>query len=131
MFLHNLTRAQKLTFVELARELIASDHRLTEEEEGTLAKLAAEMGVPSDLKRRANRSALATTFDSRRSRITLLIDLLTIGFADHAALASEENEFLTEIATLLGIDQAELQRLENWVARHTALMHEAEALFGE
>ena len=64
-------------------------------------------------------------FDTRRSRIIALLNLLKLSYAD-GAFEVEEECLLKEISQAFGLPDAEFLLLDNWIRRLTAL--EAEAL---
>ena len=66
-------------------------------------------------------------FDSRRSRIIALLNLLKLSYAD-GAFEIEEECLLKQISETFAVDDAEFLLLDNWVKRLTTLEAEAESL---
>ena len=58
---------------------------------------------------------IGATFDTRKSRIIALLNLIRLSYAD-GALEIEEECLLKEISRGFGIDDEEFKLLDNWVA---------------
>lgn len=121
MFLENLEPREKRAFLALALKVVHADGVLAEREARILATLSDAIGEPA---LEGTVEELAAVFQSRRSRVSALLELMGIGYADgeyHVA----EIESVAEIARALGFPDDELVGLENWVVRQVALIEEA------
>jgi hypothetical protein len=123
MFVAMLSTEQRRAFMVCAHRLIAADGIVVREERAALAALAVEMGSPrpggAELEafHELDESALATLFDSHRTRVAALIELLGLARSDHEFTLDEES-FVTVMAHEMGLDAAELGRLDAWVVEH-------------
>ena len=121
MFLENLEPCEKRAFLALAHKVVHADGVLAEREARILATLSDAIGEPA---LDGTVEELAAAFQSRRSRVSALLELMGMGYADgeyHVA----EIESVAEIARALGFSDDELVGLENWVVRQVALIEEA------
>ena len=121
MFLENLEPREKRAFLALAQKVVHADGVLAEREARILAALSDAIGAPA---LDGTVEELAAAFQSRRSKVSALLELMGIGYVDgeyHVA----EIESVAEIARALGFADDELVGLENWVVRQVALIEEA------
>lgn len=124
MFLAMFSDEQKHAFLTCAHRVIAADGVVVGEERAALAAMTTEMGISNiDLDDR-DETALAAVFDSRRTRVVALLELLGLAHSDHEYTLDEES-FITVLAHEMGLDAAELARLDDWVQRHVTLIEEA------
>lgn len=128
MFLHRLNAEQKVAFVELARTLIAADARLSDQEEQMLGLMTQEMGVSvsSDDAVRPVKE-LCTLFSDRQSRVSVLLELIGLSYAD-GEFVGEEHGLLRQIAAEFGMGESEMQAATEWVLQQMALATAAAAL---
>lgn len=121
MFLENLEPREKRAFLGLAHKVVHADGVLEEREAQILATLSETIEEPA---LEGTVEELATEFQSRRSKVFALLELMGIGYVDgdyHVA----EVESVAEIARALGFSDDELPGLESWVVRQLALLEEA------
>lgn len=121
MFLENLEAREKRAFLALAHKVVHADGVLAEREAEILATLSSAIREPA---LEGTVEELAAAFQSRRSKVFALLELMGIGYVDgeyHVA----EIESVAEIATALGFSGDELVGMENWVVRQIALIEEA------
>lgn len=121
MFLENLEPREKRAFLALAHKVVHADGVLAEREARILATLSDAIGAPA---LDGTVEELAAAFQSRRSKVSALLELMGIGYVDgeyHVA----EIESVAEIARVLGFADDELVGLENWIVRQVALIEEA------
>ncbi len=133
MFVAMLSTEQRRAFMACARRLVAADGCVVREERAALAALAVEMGSPRpgdpDLEALdgLDESALAALFDSRRARVAVLLELLGLARSDHE-FSLDEKSFVTVMAHEMGLDAAELARLDAWAEEHERQLAAAFAL---
>jgi hypothetical protein len=72
---------------------------------------------------------IAATFDSRKSRLIALLNLLRLSYAD-GAFEVEEECLLKEVSRAFEVSEEEFLLLDNWVRRLNALETEARRLMG-
>lgn len=131
MFLFHLTPAERRAFAGLAQHLIAADERQQAAETGELQRLEAELGIPVASSRAlAPTSEVLGTFVSRTSRVSVVLELLTLAYADGEPHPNEM-EMLKSVAVGLGISELRLLEMEDWVVRQMALSAEVSALLAE
>jgi hypothetical protein len=130
MFLTMLNEAEKRAFAVLAQRLVAADEVLRSEELQALETLWAEMGIASPPADGRDESELAAAFETRRSRVVALLELLGLAYSDRDFCLDEES-MITAVAHEMGLDAAELDRLDRWVADHLRRLDDAFALMAE
>jgi len=126
MFLFHLTPAERVTFVGLAKHLIAADGGEGPAETATLSAMAAELGTAlGNLPALLPTSEVLGAFVSRSSKATVVLELLRLAYADGLPHPNEM-ELLQVIAVGLGISELRLLEMENWVVQQMPLLAEAE-----
>ena len=115
----------------LAHNVVVSDGLLDPNEEGMLDEFKREMDLNSaDDVEYLELSGIEEIFDSHRSRVVALVNLLRLGYAD-GAFEIEEECLLREVCKAFQLPDEEFLLLENWVRRLVALEDEARTLMGE
>ena len=128
MWLNSLSENQRNALIRLAHNVVVSDGLLDPNEEGMLHEFQQEMGlVDVGELEYLELTGIDKVFDSRRSRIVALINLLKLSYAD-GAFEIEEECLLKEIAQSFQVDDAHFLLLDNWVKRLLSLEEEALAL---
>ena len=125
MWLSALSTEQREALMGLAHNVVVSDGLLDPNEEGMLDEFKREMELTQVDVEYLELSGIEQVFNSRKSRVIALVNLLRLGYAD-GAFEIEEECLLKEISQAFGLPDAEFLLLDNWVRRLTAL--EAEAL---
>ena len=126
MWLGSLSDTQRQALLRLAHNVIVSDGLLDPNEEGMMDEFRREMELTAlDEPEYLEIEGIDKIFDTRRSRIIALLNLLKLSYAD-GAFEIEEECLLKEISQAFGLPEAEFMLLDNWVRRLTSL--EAEAL---
>lgn len=125
MWLSALSSQQRDALLGLAHNVVVSDGLLDPKEEGMLDEFKREMELnPAVEPRYLQLEGIGATFDSRKSRIIALLNLIRLSYAD-GALEIEEECLLKEISRGFGIEDAEFKLLDNWVRRLLSLEAEA------
>jgi tellurite resistance protein len=115
----------------LAHNVVVSDGLLDPNEEGMLDEFKREMELnPADDAEYLELSGIEQIFDSHKSRVVALVNLLRLGYAD-GAFEIEEECLLREVCKAFQLPDEEFLLLENWVRRYVALEDEARALMGD
>lgn len=128
MWLSVLNQIQREALLGLAHNVIVSDGLLDPNEEGMLDEFKREMELGSTIEvEYLELSGIERTFDSRRSRVIAVLNLLRLSYAD-GAFEIEEECLLKEISRSFELSEAEFLLLDNWVRRYIALEDEARAL---
>lgn len=131
MWLSQLSEKQREALMGLAHNVVVSDGLLDPNEEGMLDEFKREMDLTSagDVEY-LELSGIEEIFDSHRSRVVALVNLLRLGYAD-GAFEIEEECLLREVCKAFQLPDEEFLLLENWVRRLVALEDEARALMGD
>jgi hypothetical protein len=126
MWLSLLTEEQRRGLLGLAHNVVVSDGLLDPNEERMMNEFKREMDlhprVQSDY---IELDGIDRVFDTHRSRVIALLNLLRLSYVD-GAFEIEEECTLMEISQAFSFSDDEFQLLNNWVKRLVAL--EAEAL---
>ncbi len=114
----------------LAHDVVVSDGLLDPNEEGMLDEFKREMdlNVSSESEYLAL-DGIEGIFDTRKSRMIALLNLLRLSYAD-GAFEIEEECLLKEISRAFDVTDDDFMLLDNWVRRLVALEDEARSLMG-
>lgn len=130
MWLSALTSEQRNALLGLAHNVVVSDGLLDPNEEGMLDEFKREMDLRPNLEvEYLELDGIAATFDSRKSRLIALLNLLRLSYAD-GAFEVEEECLLKEVSRAFEVSDEEFLLLDNWVRRLNALETEARRLIG-
>jgi uncharacterized tellurite resistance protein B-like protein len=130
MWLSALTSEQRNALLGLAHNVVVSDGLLDPNEEGMLDEFKREMDLRPNLEvEYLELDGIAATFDSRKSRLIALLNLLRLSYAD-GAFEVEEECLLKEVSRAFEVSEEEFLLLDNWVRRLNALETEARRLMG-
>jgi tellurite resistance protein len=128
VWLNALTEEQRRVLLGLAHNVVVSDGLLDPNEEFMLDDFKREMDLhprtPSDY---VELAGIELTFETRRARTIAMLNLLRLSYVD-GAQEIEEECLLKEVSRVFGFDEADFQRLDNWVRRLLALEQEAQTL---
>ena len=114
----------------LAHNVVVSDGLLDPNEETMLDEFKREMSLSSTEEvEYLELEGIEAIFDSRRSRMVALLNLLRLSYSD-GAFEIEEECRLKEISQAFEVPDAEFQLLDNWVKRLVGLEEEALNLMG-
>ncbi len=129
MFLSNLSLDQKKAFLAIALKIVGADGRLDPRERRMIEGMRYEMGLwnETDLPK-GYIEELVKPFDTRRSRVALMLECLALAYADEE-LSGEEEKILRELAILFEFTEEDANAMEKWVQDYKKLMLEAEGLF--
>ena len=130
MWLSSLTDLQRNALLRLAHNVIVSDGLLDPNEEGMLDEFKREMelGQTGEVEY-LELSGIERIFDTRKSRVVALLNLLRLGYAD-GAFEIEEECLLKEVCRAFQLPEDEFLLLDNWVRRLITLEEEARSLMG-
>ena len=130
MWLSSLEPEQRKALLGLAHNVVVSDGLLDPNEEGMLDEFKREMELNPALESEyLELEGIKQTFDSRKSRLIALLNLLRLSYAD-GAFEIEEECLLREISEAFGVSDEEFMLLDNWVRRLLSLEDEARDLMG-
>lgn len=128
MWLRGLNDRQREALLGLAHNVVVSDGLLDPNEEGMLDDFKREMELhPATEAEYLELDGIEQTFDSRKSRMIAILNLLRLSYAD-GAFEIEEECLLKEISRTFAISDEEFLLLDNWVRRLLALEDEARRL---
>jgi len=126
MFLSTLNQQQQKTFLNLAHSVVVSDGDLTTTEDLMMLEMCREMDLASSAEAHyIDIDGADQIFDTKRSRVVVLISLIRLGYAD-GAFEVEEKSFIKDLCRLFDVSDEDFSLLENWVRRLTALEREAQ-----
>ena len=129
MWLSSLSDEQRRALMGLAHNVVVSDGLLDPNEEGMLDEFRREMELEADEIEYLELSGIERIFDSRKSRVVALVNLLRLGYAD-GAFEIEEECLLREVCKSFQLPDDQFLLLDNWVRRYVALEEEARHLMG-
>ena len=128
MWLSALSSEQRQALLGLAHNVVVSDGLLDPNEEGMLDEFRREMELhPTAEAGYLELDGVGATFDTRRSRIIVLLNLLRLSYAD-GAFEIEEECLLKEVGRAFGVTDEEFRLLDNWIRRFLSLEEEARIL---
>ena len=130
MWLSSLKPEQRQALLGLAHNVVVSDGLLDPNEEGMMDEFKREMELNPALESEyLELEGIEQIFDSRKSRLIALLNLLRLSYVD-GAFDIEEECLLKEISDAFGVSDDEFMLLDNWVRRLLALEREARRLMG-
>ena len=130
MWLSSLEPEQRQAFMGLAHDVVVSDGLLDPNEEGMLDEFKREMGLNVATESEyLELDGIEGIFDTRKSRLIALLNLLQLSYAD-GAFEIEEECLLKEISRAFDVTDDDFMLLDNWVRRLVALEDEARSLVG-
>lgn len=131
MFLFHLTPTERTSFVGLAKHLVAADGREGLAETEALRLIEAELGASvACIPAVAPSSEVLATFVTRASRAAMVLELLTLAYADGLP-HPDEMEMLKVVASGVGISELRLLEMEDWVVQQIPLTVKANAFLTE
>ncbi|MCZ6459468.1 MAG: hypothetical protein O6766_08910 [Gammaproteobacteria bacterium] len=130
MWLASLKPDQRQALIGLAHDVVVSDGLLDPNEEGMLDEFKREMELNLATESEyLELDGIEGIFDTRKSRLIALLNLLRLSYAD-GAFEIEEECLLKEISRAFDITDDDFMLLDNWVRRLIALEDEARGLVG-
>ncbi len=130
MWLSSLHPEQRQALLGLAHNVIVSDGLLDPNEEGMLDEFKREMELnPAEESDYLELDGIERIFDTRKSRVIALLNLIRLSYAD-GAFEIEEECLLKEISRTFEVSDEDFLLLDNWVRRLLALETEARRLMG-
>ncbi len=131
MFLSDFCKADKNTFLRLAKRMVAIDNVLAPEELEMLEDVACEMELDADVELpERNLEELCAAVTSTQTHALMLLELASIARVDNK-YADEERELFRTIASLWKTDQITTIRIEAWAERRIQLSREAAEIVRE
>lgn len=121
MFVENLVGSEKSAFLGLARKVVQADGVLAPREAQLLSSFAAATEAEFA---EGTVQELASAFQTRQSKVSALLELIGLGYAD-GEYRPIESALVGEISRALGFADDEVAGMESWVVRQTALLQEA------
>ncbi len=130
MWLASLKPEQRQALIGLAHDVVVSDGLLDPNEEGMLDEFKREMELNVATESEyLELDGIEGIFDTRKSRLIALLNLLRLSYAD-GAFEIEEECLLKEISRAFDVTDDDFMLLDNWVRRLIALEDEARSLVG-
>ncbi len=124
MFIQNLNKAQQEVLLKLANELMISDGVIDQSEEELISFIKSQCTEGVSELEIFKLSEIKDVFDSKKAKVSMLLELIGLAHAD-GDYGKEEMIFINEIASVLNIDEANLNELENWVKRQLDLVNDS------
>jgi tellurite resistance protein len=128
MWLSMLSSEQRKALLGLAHNVVVSDGLLDPNEEQMMNEFKREMDLSPRMEADyLELDGIENVFDTHRSRVIALLNLLRLSYVD-GAFEVEEECLLMEISRTFGFSEGEFQLLNNWVKRLVSLEAEARRL---
>ena len=125
MFLADLSGQQKISFHNIAMDLIYSDEILDINEAQLMAKLEREMGLAN---KNIPKNKDLQAFDTRKSKAIVILELLMIAYSDEDFNVDESN-YIKKIADFLEINSMDFTEMKWWAKKKSELDKEALKFF--
>jgi len=131
MFLSDLSENERTVFLSLARNMVAADDKVTQEEEEMLRDLHDEAGQglmidPND----KDIEGLCGQIQSPSAQAKMLLELASIAFVD-GEYEDRERELLKRVSGYWCIERLSFLRAEDWGKKRVELAAEAAHLVHE
>ncbi|BBN59144.1 hypothetical protein [Hydrogenovibrio marinus] len=129
MFADRLTTEQRQAVFDLAVMLANADMDVSEEELGYLKTFSEAFGIEFELdKSQINLEETLRVFDSKRSKIILLQELIKLSYKD-GHFGEEEQDKVFMIAQKIGMNDSDLfLKIERWVRQGADWLFEGEQM---
>lgn len=126
MFIQNLNPKQQGALLFLAHEMAIADGSDNELQLGMMQIIEKQCanGVKEE---RISLDNLSEVFSDKRSKCSLLLELLGIAYANQE-YHKKEQKLIREYADRLGVDHQQLIELEIWIDKQLYLSREVEKL---
>ena len=128
MFINNLNEQQKSAVVILMHRVAQADGRIDVAETQMLNDVVLSLGIV-DLEADTSTSELVSRFNTQKTKVSALLELLAMAHADGEFVATEHH-YIREIANKMDVSDLELAIYNSWVIRQISLLHEAEEFWG-
>jgi len=130
MFLHLLTEPQKTAFLVLAQRISMADGEDSMSELDHIEDLKKRLNItaPPDMAAVLGELDLSA-FDTRQSQVIILLELLSIVYADNY-LHEAESSLIGDVAATFSFDQEDLNAMAEWAMASLDLIKRGEALMG-
>lgn len=125
MFVNNLNAAQQGKMLSLAQLIIAVDGRVVAKEQAMIDFLRSQC-VENVTVESVDFSKLPSLFDNQQAKVSLLLELIGIAYADEDYHESEKG-IVREVSMVLGVSSPLLEDMENWVKKQFIQVKEAQA----
>jgi len=129
MFLDRLSKEQHQAIFDLAANLAAADHEISEEEVQYLKDFSVAYDIDYDLnKADIDIAKTLSKFNTKEVRIIALQQLIKISYKD-GHFGKEEQDKVFLIAQKMGLNDPELMiRIEKWVRQGFDWLYEGEQM---
>lgn len=127
MFISNLNIKQQGKLLALAKSVISADGVVKKQEEKFLDVLKAQC-LPDVVPSNSKLTDLADSFTSQQEKVSLVLELIGIAYAD-SVYHAKEMKIIENIAEVLEVSD-NLPEMEQWVEKQMMLVHEADKLMG-
>ena len=125
MFLHEFNERQKEAFICLAHNVVVSDGELSPGEQLMMDQLCREIDLRDGFEPQyIPVEGIDEIFDTRKTRVAIIIALIRLGYAD-GAFEIEEQFLLKDVCSAFKVSEQDFTLIENWVRRLIALEREA------
>lgn len=123
MFLNNLSNKAQISFLKIAKLFIEADKSLHFAEETMIEFMKKECGL-EQMEIDSPKTVLEelSSFDSKKTKISVLLELIYLGYADHD-YCFEERSFVSEIAKEFGVSIEIVIELENWIKNQLSIIN--------
>lgn len=128
MFLKYLNDIQQGQLLSLVQMVAIADNMIVEQETLSLTSLKKRYS-DNVVSSSAPLPDLSTVFNTRKTKIAVLLELIHLAYVDNKYHAKEK-ELIAEIAKSLDISTDQLETLERWVITHDNVMRDADVLMG-
>ncbi|WP_276784786.1 TerB family tellurite resistance protein [Thalassolituus oleivorans] len=129
MFVSSLNKDQQGILLSFAEQVVCADGVITTDEKILLDSIVAQCS-PTVKKISVEVDSLSTLFNTQQSKVSLLLELIGLAYADEEYHESERS-LIKIVAKALDIESDLLEEMESWVARQFILIHEAKTFMEE
>lgn len=133
----NLTKEQKIAFVQAFVRLASADGNFDDDEKAYIADLAKSYGLTekdkdSVLKVKNDKELLKSVakIKDRRAALELIKELCILAHADDS-LSKEETVLIGEIGQAMGVELEKIEQISNWVIDRFIWLEEEKIIFEE
>lgn len=125
MFIANLSPQQQEILIGLAMQLIEVDGKIDDRELEMLEVLRSQCDREVKVNKFSSMDDLPSVFGDQKSRVSMLLELLAIAYADED-FDDKEKDAIETIRLKLDIPGVLFEDMESWVCRQMILSKEAQ-----
>lgn len=130
MFVEKLTSQEKRSLVQLLTYTARSDGKIERQEWQYLNRFCDKHGLTYDINEENNLDHICGAIQSKAAKVVAMQHVVRMALAD-GCYEQREKENVHEISNMLGLDDVEFKRIENWAIEGFEWLKKGEAMVAD